>query len=93
MRLSREKLVHLSHVIVAGLDEAPEVEFQRERNDVRLLIFTVLQEGMRLEEEVEQNVRRKILSQKKEIPEGSRDWDILYRKYYEEEMAKHRLVR
>jgi len=93
MRLSREKLVHLSHVIVDGLDGDTVVEFQREKNDVRLVIFEALQDGMRLEEELDSAARRKIQSQKKEIPEGSRDWDVLYRKYYEEELTKHRRIR
>ena len=93
MRLSREKLVHLSHVIVDGLDGVPGVKYMLEKNDVRLHILGVLQDSMRLEEEIEQSVRKKIMSQKKEIPEGSREWDVLYRKYYEEELTKHRRVR
>ena len=93
MRLSREKLVHLSHLLVDGLGASPHVEFKRDRNDIRLAILEVLLEGMKLEEEVEESARRKILSQKRDIPEGSREWDVLYRKYYEEEMSKHRKVR
>ena len=42
MQLSREKLVHLSHVIVDGLDEVPGVKYNQERNDVRLHILGVL---------------------------------------------------
>lgn len=93
MRLSREKLIHLSHAILAGLENSSEVKLLRDRNDVRLSILEVLHEAMKLEEEMDQAARRKILSQKKEIPEGSRDWDVLYRKYYDEEMSKHRRVR
>jgi hypothetical protein len=93
MRLSREKLIHLSHVIVSGLESDPGVKFLRDRNDVRLVILDVLNDAMRLEDEIDQAARRKITSQKREIPEGSREWDILYRKYYEEEAAKHRRLR
>ena len=93
MRLSREKLVHLSHIIVDGLEGVPGVKFVKDKNDVRLHILRELQESMKLEDEIEQTVRRKILTQKREIPEGSREWDVLYRKYYEEEINKHRRIR
>ena len=93
MRLTREKLVHLSHVIIGGMEEAPGFSLLKDRNEVRLTILGVLQDGMRIQDEIDMTVRRKIMSQKKEIPEGSRDWDILYRKYYEEESSKYRRIR
>lgn len=93
MKLSREKLIHLSHLIVAGLEGTPGVKLQQERNDVRLVILDVLHDAMKLEDEIDATVRRKIMTQKREIPEGSREWDVLYRKYYEEETDKYRKVR
>ena len=93
MKLSREKMVHLSHLLVTGLEKTAGVKLLKDRNDVRLLILDVLHDAMKLEDEIDATVRHKILSQKKEIPEGSRDWDVLYRKYYEEESSKHRRVR
>ena len=93
MRLSREKLIHLSHVIVGGLEKTEGVQLLQDRNDVRLTILDVLHDAMRLEDEIDGQVRRKITSQKRDIPEGSREWDILYRKYYEEESARHRRIR
>ncbi len=56
--------------------------------DVRLEIVRVLNELLRAEEKMDQRVRQKILSQKRQIVEGSQEWDILYRKYYSEEMKK-----
>jgi hypothetical protein len=47
---------------------------------------------MRADEAIDALVRRKIESQKRPIVEGSDEWDVLYRKYYEEEAAKHRKV-
>jgi len=93
MRLSREKLVHLSHLIIAGLESNPAVTLFKDRNDVRLVILDVLHDAMKLEDDIDAMVRKKITTQKKEIPEGSREWDVLYRKYYEEEAAKHRRIR
>ena len=93
MKLSREKLIHLSHLIVAGLETAPGIKLLQDRNDVRLVILDVLHDAMKLEDDIDAAVRKKIMTQKKEIPEGSREWDVLYRKYYEEETSKHRHVR
>ena len=87
--LSRDKVVELSHQIVKELAALkPDVEFKGANNDVRLEIIHQLQELMREEGQIEQAVRNKIRSQKREIAEGSAEWDILFRKYYTEEMRK-----
>ena len=93
MRLSREKLIHLSHLMVKGLEATPGVQLLKDRNDVRLYILDLLNDAMRLEDEIDALVRKKIETQKREIIEGSREWDVLYRKYYEEEASKHRRIR
>ena len=93
MRLSREKLIHLSHVITKGLETSPGVKLLKDRNDVRLFVLDILNDAMKLEDDIDMAVRQKIETQKKEIIEGSREWDVLYRKYYEEEVAKHRRIR
>ena len=93
MRLSREKMVHLSHVVVDALDKHQDVTLKQSRNDVRLAIFEVLKEELKREDEIDEAVRRKIVTQKRDIPEGSREWDILFRKYYDDEASKYRKVR
>ena len=93
MKLSHEKIIHLSHVLVKALGEAPVVQFSRESNEVRLEIVKLLKNELRLDEEIETRVRSKITTQKRDIPEGSEEYDILYRKYYEEELGKLREVR
>ena len=93
MKLSREKQVHLSHVIVDALAADPELTLKQASNDVRLVIFDSLKAEMKRQDEIDASVRHKITSQKREIVEGSREWDILYRKYYEEELDKYRKVR
>ncbi len=88
-KVSREKVIKLSHVVVDVLaDMKKEVELRAEKNDVRLEIVRVLNELLKAEEKMDQRVRQKILSQKRPIVEGSQEWDILYRKYYSEEMKK-----
>lgn len=88
MRLSREKIIRLSHQITDVLVSSPEVDFIEDRETIRNQIITILQALLREEEKVDAEVRRKITSQKKEILEGSEEWDVLYRKYYAEEMRR-----
>ncbi len=86
MRLSRDKVNQLSHVIVNRLADHPVVHFSEERNAIRLEVRKILEELLHGEEKMDQSVRQKIASQKRPILEGSEEWDILYRKYYLEEL-------
>ena len=88
MRLSRAKIVRLSHCIIDQLVASDDVEFIEDRETIRKGIVTILEALLKSEEAIEAEVRKKISSQKKEIPEGSAEWDILYRKYYSEEMKR-----
>ena len=92
MRLSREKIVRLSHLVTDVLVASDEVEFVEDRDTIRQEIVQVLQSVLKEEEQVDAAVRRKIGSQKKEILEGSEEWDILYRKYYAEELKRMGVV-
>jgi len=65
-----------------------DVEFIEDRETIRQKIVTLLNGFLREEEKMDADVRKKISSQKKDIPEGSAEWDILYRKYYAEEMKR-----
>jgi len=88
-KISRDKVVRLSHILVdllAGMKK--EVELVQPKNDVRLEIFRIFTELFRAEEKIEERVRVKITSQKRQIVEGSQEWDILYRKYYTDELKK-----
>ena len=86
MRLSREKVNLLSHQITEKLASIDAVEFIEDRNTIRLAVVDTLMKWLRKEEEVDKAARQKIETQKRAIPEGSAEWEILYRKYYEEEM-------
>ena len=84
MRLTREKTVRLSHRIIDFLVSSPDVDFIEDRDTIRQEIVTIITSLLKVEEQVDTEVRAKIASQKKEILEGSEEWDILYRKYYAE---------
>jgi hypothetical protein len=87
-RLSREKINFLSKKILEALARNDRVEFLDDPNEIRLNIVHSIEEEMRLYDTLDKKAIEKIQSQKKSIEEGSREWEILYRKYYNEELAK-----
>ena len=86
MRLSREKVNLLSHQVTDKLATIDAIDFIEDRNTIRLAIVDILMKWLKKEEDMDKAARQKIESQKRSIPEGSAEWEILYRKYYEEEM-------
>ena len=92
MKLSREKIVHISHLVLNHLNQDEEVEFFADPQEIRQQVFAIISDEMKSDEAIDAAVRRKLESQKRGIVEGSEEWEILYRKYYEEEMARHRKV-
>ena len=87
-RLSREKINSLSKQVLGLLSSNDQVEFLDDPNEIRLVIVKAIEEEMRLYEALDRKAIEKIQSQKKSIEEGSREWEILYRKYYNEELTK-----
>jgi hypothetical protein len=88
MRVSRDKINQLSHVVAEALAQRPEVEFHQDRNTVRLEVRQLLERLFAQEAKMDEAVRQKITSQKKNILEASEEWDILYRKYYQDELKR-----
>jgi hypothetical protein len=92
MRLSHAKVNHIANLLIEHLRKDPTVEFFQEDSDIRMEIARVINEELKDDEVIDVEVRRKIESQRREIPEGSEEWEILYRKYYDEEMARRQKV-
>ena len=88
MRLSREKTVRLSHRVIDSLVANNDVDFVEDRDTIRLEIVNIFTALLKQEEQIDAEVRAKIGSQKKEILEGSEEWDILHRRYYSEAMKR-----
>jgi uncharacterized protein len=88
MRLTREKTVRLSHRIVDFLVSSGDVDFVEDRDTIRQEIVSVITSLLKVEEQVDAEARTKITSQKKEILEGSEEWDVLYRKYYSDGLRR-----
>ncbi len=88
IRLSREKINFFARQILDFLFGNDQVEFLDEPNEIRLTIVRSVEEEMNLYDLIDKRAVEKIQSQKKSIKEGSREWEILYRKYYNDEITK-----
>ena len=88
MRISRDKLNKLAHTVADTLAEIPECDFLEDRNTIRQEARKALEKLLTEETKIDQAARLKIASQRKIIVEGSQEWDILYRKYYNDEVKK-----
>jgi len=88
LRLSRDKLNKLAHSVTDALAAQDKVEFIEDRNAIRLEVRRILEEVLKAEARIDASARQKIESQKRTILEGTQEWDILYRKYYNEEVKK-----
>ena len=88
MRLSENKVAHLSHVVFDALIKGGAAELAAEDAKVRKEIKLSIARYVKKEDEVEDLVRKKIQSYKKRVVEGSSEWDVLFQKHYREEMDK-----
>jgi len=88
VRTSRDKVNVLARAVVDALKTVDEVEFIEDPNTIRQEVRRLLEELLMQEARIDQAARQKIESQKRTILEFSQEWDILYRKYYNEEVKK-----
>ncbi|HEY5997463.1 MAG TPA: DUF507 family protein [Candidatus Deferrimicrobiaceae bacterium] len=90
MRLTEDRVSHLSHIVIDRLYRDDLADFPDEAAALREAkgVFT---QYLKAEDEADSIARRKIASLSRRVPEGGREWEILHRKYFEEEMAKRKL--
>jgi uncharacterized protein len=88
MKLSRDKITEISHKILAAMRKGRDFRLKKAENDIRLGIVKTFTEFLLNEEKIDKAARQKIRSQKREILEGSEEFDLLHRRYYAEEMKK-----
>jgi hypothetical protein len=88
VRLSRDKMNKVAHVVADKLADIDGVEFIEDRNTIRMEVRKILEELLGKEAKIDAAARQKIESQKRTIIEGTPEWEILYRKYYNEEVKK-----
>jgi hypothetical protein len=88
VRITRDKLNKLAHVVADTLAETDECDFLEDRNTIRQEARKALEKLLLEELKIDSAAKLKIASQRRIIQEGSQEWDILYRKYYNEEVKK-----
>jgi hypothetical protein len=86
--LSDEKISHLSHVLLKGLMEKSLVEIRDEEGKVRREIKRSTVSFLKISEDIDAVVKKKLQSFSRKIVEGSPEWEVLYKKFYKEEAAK-----
>jgi uncharacterized protein len=88
MPMTREKILQLSHQLMSAIEALDEVEIFEEPNVIRQEIVKILNDLQLEETRVDAAARQRITSQKRTIPEGGDEWDILYKKYHYDELRK-----
>ncbi len=89
MRLSEERISHIAHLISDGIWKEDMVDFVDDEKVLREIKHTITA-YLKVEDEADTAAREKIRSLSRDVPEGSREWEILYKKYFEEELGKRR---
>jgi hypothetical protein len=87
--LSEDKISHLSHIILQAIKKSSLVTVQADEGRILKEIKRVLASEMAQEEDINQKVKAKLASYSRGIIEGSAEWEVLYRKAFEEETRKH----
>jgi hypothetical protein len=88
MKISRDKINHISSLVVRDFKNREEIDYKVDLNDVRLEITRVMTEELMKDEKADQLARKIIESYSKSLREGNPEWEIMYQKHYEEELHK-----
>lgn len=88
MKLSRDKINDISHKLVTAMRKSRVIRLRKEQNEVRLALVGAITEILTIEDKVDRAAKTKIRSQKREVPEGTEEWDLLHKRYYAEELKK-----
>ena len=88
MKLSRDKITDISHKLITAMRKSRDLRMKKDQNDARLEIVKAFTDILQVEEKADRAARDKVRSVKRDIPEGSEEWDILQKRYYAEELKK-----
>ena len=87
-KLSRNKVNFLASLITEYIKNNEELDYNGDIGDIRMKVFHIIMEELRLFNQIEDEAKERVKSQKRSVPEGSREWEILFRKYAFEELEK-----
>jgi hypothetical protein len=88
MMLSDDKITHMTHVVLKGLMDKGLITLKEDDSLLRREIKRTIINELKIGEDIDETVRRKLQSFSKKLVEGSPEWEVLYKKYYEEEEVK-----
>ena len=88
MRLSEDRISHLSHLVLDALVRNRNVDALLPEEKLLREIKRTITGELQFEDEADDAARRTIQSLSRRVPEGSPEWDVLYRKYREEELRR-----
>jgi hypothetical protein len=88
MKLSRDKVTDISHKLIVVLKKSRDLRMKKDPNDARLEIVKAFTEILQVEEKADRASRDKVRSIKRDISEGSEEWDILQKRYYADELKR-----
>ncbi len=90
MHISEDRISHLAHKIVEKLWGDDVADFPDESRALSA-VKTSIASYFALTEDVDRVVRQKLASYSQAKVPGSREWEILYQKFYREEMDRRKL--
>jgi len=88
----RERMNQIANMIRDLIMEDETIEIYEDPPIIRRRIAEILREAVREEEEIERTVREKIKQQSRNILEGTPEWNLLYRRIYEDELRQRGLA-
>lgn len=88
LKLSRNKVNYITKLIIDYIQQNEELDYVGELENIRFKTFHLIMNELKAFEDIEEKAKYRISSQKKSVPESSREWEILFRKYSNEELDK-----
>ena len=88
MRINREKINHLSNIIVKDMEDSEDVSILTDSTDVRINVVRAITNELTIDDEIDEEVRRVLSTYSSKLIEGTREWEILYNKHYEQESKR-----
>ena len=88
LKLSRNKVNCLASLITQFIERNEDLDYMGDIGNIRLKVFHLVMDELRLFENIEESAKERMRTQKRNVPEGSREWEILFRKYVAEDLCK-----
>jgi hypothetical protein len=90
LKLSRNKVNCLASLVTQHIQNNEELDYMGDIGNVRYNVFHLIMDELRLFEQIEESARERMRTQKRNVPEGSREWEILFRKFVMEDLSNLR---